>query len=168
MLHAAPHLHPERTRASEAHGAPIHGFILGRFFGHLWRADLLSCMYPIFPALRFPLTFAVSPLKWATNNTPNPGVRAVSTALIVGVGTAGAFIASWTYTNKEAPLYVTGHSINMGFSTVAIGIVILYWWYCSWENRQRDLGRRDHRLINLTQEEIDNLGHRHPNFRYAS
>lgn len=129
---------------------------------------MLSCMYPIFPALRFPLTFAVSPLKWATNNTPNPGVRAVSTALIVGVGTAGAFIASWTYTNKEAPLYVTGHSINMGFSTVAIGIVILYWWYCSWENRQRDLGRRDHRLINLTQEEIDNLGHRHPNFRYAS
>jgi hypothetical protein len=56
----------------------------------------------------------------------------------------------------------------MGFSTFAIGLIIAYWRYCSWENKQRDLGKRDHRLDGLTQEEIEDLGHRHPRFRYAS
>ena len=106
--------------------------------------------------------------QWAMNNSPNPGVRAVSTAIIIGFGTIGSFIASWTYTNKEAPLYVTGHAINMGFSVTAVALIAVYWWYCSWENRQRDLGRRDYRLVDLSQEEIDDLGHRHPDFRYAS
>ncbi|KAH9204887.1 major facilitator superfamily domain-containing protein [Leptodontidium sp. 2 PMI_412] len=107
-------------------------------------------------------------LAWATNNTPSAAVRAVTTALIVGMGTVGAFIASWTYTNKNAPLYITGHSINLGFSLVAIGLIIAYWAYCSWENHQRDLGRRDHRLGGLSHEEMHNLGHKHPEFRYAS
>jgi hypothetical protein len=36
--------------------------------------------------------------------------------------------------------------------------------YCKWENRQRDLGKRDHRL-NGTEAEVKDLGYRHPEFR---
>jgi len=38
--------------------------------------------------------------------------------------------------------------------------------YSKWENRQRDLGKRDHRLNGLSEEEIRDLGYRHPEFRY--
>lgn len=84
------------------------------------------------------------------------------------MGTVGAFIASWTYTNVQAPLYITGHSINLAFSIMGVAIAAIYWWYCSWENKQRDLGRRSHRLVGLTADQEKELGHRHPDFRYAS
>jgi hypothetical protein len=38
--------------------------------------------------------------------------------------------------------------------------------YCKWENRQRDLGKRDHRLVGATAAQIKDLGYRHPEFRY--
>lgn len=41
--------------------------------------------------------------------------------------------------------------------------------YCYWENRQRDAGKRDHRLEGLSEEQIQNgeLGYRNPEFRYV-
>ena len=38
--------------------------------------------------------------------------------------------------------------------------------YCKWENKQRNLGKRDHRLNGLSEEQVKDLGHRHPDFRY--
>jgi hypothetical protein len=40
--------------------------------------------------------------------------------------------------------------------------------YCKWENKQRDLGKRDHRLNGLSDAEIRDLGYRHPAFRYIT
>ena len=37
--------------------------------------------------------------------------------------------------------------------------------YCKWENKQRKLGKRDHRLNGLSEEQVKDLGHRHPDFR---
>jgi MFS transporter, ACS family, DAL5 transporter family protein len=37
---------------------------------------------------------------------------------------------------------------------------------CRWENRQRDLGKRDDRR-DLPEEEVRMLGERHPDFRYT-
>lgn len=45
---------------------------------------------------------------------------------------------------------------------MAIGLI----GYVRWENRQREQGKRDHRLVGLTIEEQEALGHRHPSFRY--
>jgi hypothetical protein len=36
-----------------------------------------------------------------------------------------------------------------------------------YENKQRDNGKRDHRLEGLSQEDIDELGHTHPSFRFT-
>jgi hypothetical protein len=36
-----------------------------------------------------------------------------------------------------------------------------------WENKQRDAGKRDHVLDGLSQEEIEELGHTHPSFRFT-
>jgi adenylosuccinate synthase len=90
----------------------------------------------------------------------------VSTAYVVTLGTAGGILATWTYRVEEAPRYPTGHTINLvGQICVCIlacfGIV-----YCKWENKQRDQGKRDHRLQNATAAQIKDLGYRHPEFRY--
>ncbi|KIW43288.1 uncharacterized protein PV06_04406 [Exophiala oligosperma] len=107
-------------------------------------------------------------LAWAGNNSPVPAVRAVSTAMVVGVGGLGSFISSWTYTNAQAPLFIVGHSINLAFSIVAVSATASYYLYATWENKQRNLGRRDDRLVGLSEDEANQLGHRHPHFRYAS
>jgi adenylosuccinate synthase len=105
-------------------------------------------------------------LAWAANNAAGPAIRSVSTAYVVTLGTAGGILATWTYQVDEAPRYPTGHTINLvGQICVCLlacfGIV-----YCKWENKQRDQGKRDHRLQNATAAQIKDLGYRHPEFRY--
>ena len=38
--------------------------------------------------------------------------------------------------------------------------------YCMYENKARAAGKRNHRLEGLTEEEQEQLGSRHPSFRY--
>lgn len=107
-------------------------------------------------------------LSWGMNNASGPAVRAVSGAYIVTLGTAGGVLATWTYMAKDYPRYATGHTINL---TGQIGVLVLSLVgiaYCKWENRQRDLGKRDHRLQNLDETQIRDLGYRHPEFRYIT
>ncbi|GAA5898325.1 hypothetical protein JCM8208_006945 [Rhodotorula glutinis] len=63
------------------------------------------------------------------------------------------------------PRYIPGNAFNVASGvcagTIAIGLTL----YCQWENRQRDAGRRDHRLEGLTPEQQRDLGHRHPSYR---
>jgi hypothetical protein len=70
------------------------------------------------------------------------------------------------YTVHDAPRYPKGHKVNL---CGQIGVCLLACFgiaYCKWENKQRDLGKRDHRLINPTPAKIKNLGNRHPEFRF--
>ncbi|KAF2752085.1 MFS general substrate transporter [Sporormia fimetaria CBS 119925] len=107
-------------------------------------------------------------LSWAMNNASGPAVRAVSSAYVVTLGTAGGVLATWTYLRTDAPWYHTGHTINLTgqlcVTVLALGGIA----YCKWENRQRDAGKRDHRLNGLSEDEIKHLGYRHPNFRYIT
>ena len=38
--------------------------------------------------------------------------------------------------------------------------------YIYWENATRDRGERNYRLVDKTQQEIEELGSRHPAYRY--
>jgi len=103
-------------------------------------------------------------LAWAANNAAGPAVRSVSTAYVVTLGTAGGILATWTYMATDGPKYPIGHTINL---CGQIGVLILSVCgiaYCKWENRQRDMGKRDHRL-NGTEAQVKDLGYRHPEFR---
>ncbi|KAF2629980.1 MFS general substrate transporter [Macroventuria anomochaeta] len=105
-------------------------------------------------------------LAWATNNAGNPSVRAVSTAYVVTLGTAGGILSTWTYVAKDAPKYPTGHTINLAGQCCVLILAVAGIIYSKWENKQRDLGKRDHRLNGLNEEQIRDLGYRHPEFRY--
>ncbi|KZM22543.1 Adenylosuccinate synthase [Ascochyta rabiei] len=105
-------------------------------------------------------------LTWATNNAGNPSVRAVTTAYVVTLGTAGGILSTWSYTSDDAPKYHTGHTINLVGQCCVLILSCAGILYCKWENKQRDLGKRDHRLNGLNEEQIRDLGYRHPEFRY--
>ena len=73
-----------------------------------------------------------------------------------------------TYVNNEKPKYPTGHSINLGGQIGVLVLSIAGIAYCKWENRQRVLGKRDHRLNGLDAARRRDLGYRHPDFRYIT
>ena len=72
----------------------------------------------------------------------------------------------WTYTTADAPKYFTGHTINLAGQMTVVLLSLFGIFYCSWENKQRAAGKRDHRLQGLTEDEQVHLGSRHPAFRY--
>ena len=107
-------------------------------------------------------------LSWGLNNAAGDSVRAISSAYIVSVGTAGAIVAMWIYLPEDAPRYTKGHSINLG-AQVGVGIITtLGVLYVKWENRMRERGARDSRVEGKSEEVIMDLGYRHPSFRYMS
>ncbi|PUU79243.1 major facilitator superfamily domain-containing protein [Tuber borchii] len=113
-------------------------------------------------------SFPLGPLflSWGLNNAAGPSVRAVTGAYIVSLGQGGAILATWTYVPSDAPRYIRGHSINLGAQVGAALMGLLGILYARWENTLRDRGGRDNRLVGLTEEQVQKLGYRHPDFRY--
>ncbi|KAF9484525.1 MFS general substrate transporter [Pholiota conissans] len=106
-------------------------------------------------------------LIWGTDNAALDTMRAVTAAAIAGFGTIGTIIAVWTYLPQDAPNFHKGHSLNLAAAALAVALVVLGAIYLRWENAKRDKGERNNRLRDgMSQEEIQNLGYRHPKFRY--
>lgn len=72
----------------------------------------------------------------------------------------------WTYVPSDGPAYRTGHTINLVGQIVVVCLSLFGIFYCIWENKLRAAGKRDYRLEGRTEEEISQLGYRHPEFRY--
>ncbi|KAK0706275.1 major facilitator superfamily domain-containing protein [Lasiosphaeria miniovina] len=105
-------------------------------------------------------------LSWAMNNSAGPSVRAVTTGYVVMLGTMGGIVATWTYTFLDAPKYRTGHTINLAGNLAVVFLSVFGILYCTYENRARAAGKRDHRLEGLTEDQQERLGNKHPRFRY--
>ncbi|KAI8640259.1 major facilitator superfamily domain-containing protein [Parasitella parasitica] len=114
--------------------------------------------------------FTGSPVfvAWLVNNSSGPMVRAIASAFAVSVGSLGGLVATWTYLAEEAPEYKAGHIINLCAGCVIVISATLATLNCRWENRKRAQGKRDYLLDGLTDEQIGELGHNHPNFRYTT
>ncbi|EOD46495.1 Major facilitator superfamily [Neofusicoccum parvum] len=110
--------------------------------------------------------FPCSPLVmgWLANNLAPHYVRATGTGFQIMIANMAAFIATFTYLQKDAPRYTTGHAINIGVLCLSLLLSTTNILYCLWENRKRATGKRDHRL-----QEGDEgmLGYRHPEFKYT-
>jgi hypothetical protein len=64
----------------------------------------------------------------------------------------------------NSPKYTTGHAINIGMLCMSLMLSTTLILYCKWENKQREEGKRDHRLQETSE---DMLGYRHPKFKYT-
>ncbi|KAE8139234.1 hypothetical protein BDV38DRAFT_270083 [Aspergillus pseudotamarii] len=106
-------------------------------------------------------------LAWAVNNAATPTVKAASAGLVFTVGSLGGILAPWVYLPGDAPNYRTGHAIMFAFLFGSWAMCIGMITYIKWENRAREMGKRDSVLEGLGSEEQLELSSRHPAFRYA-
>lgn len=75
-------------------------------------------------------------------------------------------LIQWTYLPSDAPDYHKGNSLNLGTTSAACLLIVAVAMYIRWENAKRDRGERDYRLEGKTVKELEELGYRHPQFRY--
>ena len=66
----------------------------------------------------------------------------------------------------DAPDYRKGNLANLASVSTITVLVVLITLYLRWENKKRDRGERDYRLNGKTAEEVEQLGYKHPQFRY--
>ncbi|KAJ2912841.1 hypothetical protein MD484_g7568, partial [Candolleomyces efflorescens] len=103
---------------------------------------------------------------WGTDNAAPDTMRAVVSGAIPGIGAIGAVMAVWTYLPSDAPNYRKGNLGNLGTMSTLCVIICTIATYIKWENAKRAKGGRDYRLEGKTEEELRNMGYRHPEFRY--
>ncbi|KAF7352804.1 MFS transporter [Mycena venus] len=119
-------------------------------------------VYPSGPAI----------LSILPNNGSGYYKRATTTALQLAVANSGGFIATNIYTTDQAPTYIRGHSIVLGFLILAWILIAVNVLYCIRENKARAEGRRQGNIT--AYEELWNtgktrspIGDRHPDFRFT-
>jgi len=103
-------------------------------------------------------------LTWASNNSAPYTTRAVSSAMVVGLGSLGPIVSAWVYLPNESPRYLTGLSVQLG-GQIAICLItaFLILWNMR-ENRLRKAGKRDH-LLEADAATVARLGNLNPRFR---
>jgi len=119
--------------------------------------------------------YAISPVLqgWLSNNLAPHYVRATGVGFQVTLANFSAFVGTFTYLPADAPRYRTGHFINLSFLVLCFFLCVIDMLYISFENRQREKGKRNGRLsgeIGRTSESENagaKLGHLHPKFIYT-
>lgn len=110
--------------------------------------------------------FQASPMLmgWVANNLAPHYVRAVGVGIVISIANCSAFIGTFIYLQRDAPKYALGHSISLGALVITLFLTGVLVVYLGWENKKRDRGERDVRLV---EGDAHRLGHRHPSFRYT-
>ena len=101
---------------------------------------------------------------WASNNLAPHYVRAVGIGIVISIANCSAFIGTFIYLARDAPKYLLGHCVSLGALVITIVLCVIQCAWLSWENKKRERGERDDRLL---QGNAGRLGHRHPEFRYT-
>lgn len=105
-------------------------------------------------------------LVWLSNNMGGHHKRSISAAMQIGFGNLGGIVASNIYITKQKPRYPVGYGVSLALMWVcAIACTVLAMGMRI-ENKKRERGERNGRL-NLSPEEVGNLGDDHPKFRFT-
>ncbi|GAA5881385.1 hypothetical protein JCM16303_000156 [Sporobolomyces ruberrimus] len=104
-------------------------------------------------------------LSLAVAGAGTPTERAIAAAIIPSFGSFGSIASTWLYLPQFRPRYIPGNIVNLVAALLALTIGLCLSFYGIYENRARAAGKRDHRLDGKTEEEIAQLGHRHPRYR---
>jgi len=71
------------------------------------------------------------------------------------------------YPARTGPRFIKGHSITIAmvaFGTICFGFMSVYYYFT---NKKRAEGKEDHKIVGMTDEEIEEMGDESPKFRYV-
>lgn len=110
---------------------------------------------------------------WISTNFAGASKRATAMGLIFSQGNIGGAISGQIYRAEWAPRYVQGHAINVACYVIALVAGSALWYSYSRDNAARDraagedsAGAREKGHVDMSGEDLGDLGDRHPSFRY--
>ncbi|KAK1704598.1 high-affinity nicotinic acid transporter [Colletotrichum lupini] len=109
-------------------------------------------------------------LAWNSSNIGGSLKRGTGIAMQVMGGNCGGIIASYVYLSRDGPRYTTGHSILIGFVSMAFFLTLFMTTWCRRENARRDQVASDAGAQELTAEQKEleaELADNVPWFRYT-
>ncbi len=111
-------------------------------------------IYPAFPGN----------ITWISNNLAGSYKRAAGMAFQIGIGNLGGAMASNFYRSVDAPKYLLGHGLEIGFVTLGLCACIALRVNYGRINAKRERGGE---AEGLTDEQLADLGDKSPTFRYT-
>lgn len=106
-------------------------------------------------------------VSWLGNNLAGQYKRGVGTAAHIGFGNFAGAISSNIFRSQDAPRYILGHGIALGFLGMGLitvsGLVLAY----THVNRGRDTAAARPGARTFSEEELRELGDKAPDFRYT-
>lgn len=92
-------------------------------------------------------------LAWNSGNIGGSLKRGTGIAMQVMGGNCGGIIASYVYLTRDGPRFITGHSILIGFVSMAFFLTLFMSTWCRIENAKRDKIAGEAGLQELTEEQ---------------
>ncbi|THH06988.1 hypothetical protein EW145_g3694 [Phellinidium pouzarii] len=107
-------------------------------------------------------------VSWLGNNLAGQYKRGVGMALHIGIGNFAGAIASNIYRTQDQPCYIVGHGIELMFVGIGFLSIPLTIFLYTRINAQRaaELAQTDG-VVQLSVEELHELGDRAPDFKYT-
>ncbi|KAG6552268.1 hypothetical protein Mapa_006119 [Marchantia paleacea] len=106
-------------------------------------------------------------ISWVANNVEGSYKRGIVMAMMISWGNLQGVVSSNIYRAKDAPHYLLGHCVVMGYLVIALIASVYFSLALAAENRKRERGERDYRIKAGTEEERADMGDLHPSFRYT-
>ncbi|KAL2871650.1 major facilitator superfamily domain-containing protein [Aspergillus lucknowensis] len=105
-------------------------------------------------------------LCWFGMNLGGHRRRMVGTAWQIGFGNVGGIVATYSFLEKDAPLYRNGYIIGLSFSCFSAAMATLYLFGVWRENKMRERIRAQG-MVEVTPEDEERLGDLAITYRYA-
>lgn len=77
-------------------------------------------------------------LSWPAVNVGGQTKRAVANAMQISIGNCGAVIGTQIYRAEDAPRFVVGHSVALGYTVASACLTLFTWRYLARENKKKD------------------------------
>lgn len=113
-------------------------------------------IYPAFPGI----------IAWLSNNLSGSYKRSVGMAMQIGIGNLGGAMASNFYRKNDAPRYLLGHGLELGFITAGIAAALVLVLGYKRINGKRAREMAEGRETRYTAAQLSALGDKAITFRY--
>ncbi|KAF5649874.1 nicotinamide mononucleotide permease [Fusarium sp. NRRL 25303] len=114
--------------------------------------------------------FALAPLtnSHISANVLSDTARSAAIGTNVMFGNIGGLISTWSFVKSDAPNYPIGNGLNLATSSTILVLGAATLWWIKRDNRKRASRSAEAELAGLSQQEIQDLDWKNPNFRWIA
>ncbi|GAB1203768.1 hypothetical protein APSETT445_002408 [Aspergillus pseudonomiae] len=103
---------------------------------------------------------------WFSMNLGGHRRRSVGTAWQIGFGNIGGIISTYSFLQKDAPLYRNGYIISLSFLCFSAAMAVVYFVALWFDNRKRDRAMANGAVDSATEEQEEQEGDMALTYRY--